>query len=162
MREGLSAVYPRLWRFSMSLTRDRALADDLAQTTCLRALDKASAFTPGTRLEAWIMTMAHRVWLNEVRARAVRQGTGVVRVEDADLPDGAPDATENIFAGEVLSEVMALPEAQRTVVMLVYVEGFKYAEAADALDVPIGTIMSRLAAARGRLKEKLPRDVAAE
>ena len=88
------------------------------------------------------------MWLNDLRAAAVRRGGGLQAVEDVDLPDPGPDAETNYFAREVLSTVNALPEAQRATVLLVYVEGFKYAEAAEILDVPIGTVMSRLAAAR--------------
>ncbi len=64
-------------------------------------------------------------------------------------------AEANIFVTEVLSQVAALPEAQKEAVMLVYVEGFSYKDAADVLDVPIGTVMSRLAAARGKLKKDM-------
>ena len=93
---------------------------------------------------------------------AVRRGNGLSLVEDEPLADPAPDAEANIFASEVFQQIGALPEAQRAVVMLVYVEGFKYKDAAEMLDIPVGTVMSRLAAARKTLKDKLPRDYAAE
>lgn len=107
--------------------------------------------------------MAQRIWLNELRANAVRKGGGLYPVEDLDLPSNDPDSETNFFTRQVLSEVNALPEAQRASVMLVYVEGFSYAEAADALDVPIGTIMSRLAAARKTIGRKMkPQSLRAE
>lgn len=107
--------------------------------------------------------MAQRIWLNELRANAVRKGGGLHPVEDLDLPSSDPDSETNYFTRQVLSEVNALPEAQRASVMLVYVEGFSYAEAADALDVPIGTIMSRLAAARKTTGSKMkPQSMRAE
>ena len=81
----------------------------------------------------------------------MRRGGGLLPVEEIELPDTAPSAEANIFARQVLSKVSELPEAQRACVMLVYVEGFSYAEAAEVLDVPIGTIMSRLATARGKV-----------
>ncbi|MDA8584927.1 RNA polymerase sigma factor [Rhodobacteraceae bacterium] len=99
--------------------------------------------------------MAQRIWLNELRAAAVRRGGGLFQVDDLDLPDTGPDTTTNILSRQVLSEVNLLPEAQRASVMLVYVEGFTYAEAADVLEVPIGTIMSRLAAARKTFGKKM-------
>lgn len=132
----------------MVLTSNKDAANDLAQATCLRALEKAGSFQPGTHLDRWLFTIAHRMWLNDLRANAVRRGGGLQAVEDIDLPDTNPDAETNFFAQEVLHIVNALPEAQRSTVLLVYVEGFKYAEAAEILDVPIGTVMSRLAAAR--------------
>ena len=75
-------------------------------------------------------------------------------IEDIELTDDRPDPESNILAREVLLEVLALPEAQRTAVVLVYVEGYSYKEAAELLDIPIGTVMSRLAAARGKLAGK--------
>ena len=148
IRDGLEAVFPRLWRYALVLTSNRAAADDLAQATCCRALEKAESYQPGTHLDRWLFTIAHRMWLNDLRANAVRRGGGLLAVEEIDLPDPAPDAETNFYAREVLSSVNALPEAQRACVLLVYVEGFKYAEAAEILDVPIGTVMSRLAVAR--------------
>lgn len=146
----------------MVLSRSRDLADDLAQAACLRALEKAEQFQPGTHLDRWVFRIAQRIWLNDLRAKAVRRGSGVVSVHDTELPEevGAPKMTAeaNIFVGEVLSQVAALPEAQRETVMLVYVEGFSYKDAAEILDIPIGTVMSRLAAARSKLAAKLDYD----
>jgi RNA polymerase sigma-70 factor (ECF subfamily) len=92
--------------------------------------------------------MAQRVWFNELRSRKVRLGGGLVPVEEIDLPANLPDAETNIFARDVLNQVNTLPEAQRQSVFLVYVEGYSYKEAAALMDIPIGTVMSRLAAAR--------------
>ena len=100
--------------------------------------------------------MARRIWLNELRADAVRRGGGLVPAED--LVDDKDDTMTNILAGEVLSKVRALPEAQRISVMLVYVEGYSYAEAAEMLEIPTGTVMSRLAAARKKLTIELGDD----
>jgi len=147
----MAEVYPRLWRYAMSLTGRRDWADDLIQTTCLRALDKADQFQPGTHLDRWMFRMAQRIWLNELRSRKVRTGGGLVPVEEIDLPDSSPGTEVNIIAREVLNRVNTLPEAQRQAVVLVYVEGFSYKEAAEIMEIPIGTVMSRLAAARKRL-----------
>lgn len=153
MQAGLPGAYPRLWRFALSLTGDRAAADDLAQATAARALEHGEKFQPGTKLEAWLFTLARRIWLNEKRAERVRRAGGLAPVEEIDISDAGPDAETNIFAREVLKRVMALPEAQRATVVLVYVEGHSYREAADILDIPIGTVMSRLAAARKTLQD---------
>ena len=151
VRDGLDRLLPRLWRFCLVLSGDRSAADDLAQATCLRALEREEQFEPGTRLDRWIFRIAQTVWLNQVRAEKVRRGGGVVPVEQAGLIDATADAESNLFANEVFSQVMALPEAQRSAVLLVYVEGYLYKEAAEHLDVPVGTVMSRLASARDRL-----------
>ena len=130
-------------------------AADLAQATALRALEKSSLFEPGTRMDSWLFKMAHRVWLNELRREAVRRGQGLVPVEEAGLPSHDGDGEETFFRGEVLSSVLGLPEAQRSTVLLVYVEGYKYAEAAEILGIPIGTVMSRLASARAALAARI-------
>lgn len=156
MRTGLGDVYPRLWRFALSLTGSRAGADDLAQKTCTRALERGEQFDPETYLDRWMLTMARRIWLNELRADAVRRGNGLIQVEEMDIAGENLSAEANIYAGEVFNAIRHLPEAQRETVMLVYVEGFAYREAAEMLDVPIGTVMSRLAAARKTIAAKFP------
>lgn len=158
MRDGLPEVFPRIWRYALVLTGRRDVADDLAQNTCLRALERADQFQPGTHLDRWMFRIAQRIWLNELRSQTVRRGGGLVAVEDANLADPGMDAETNIFVSEVLGKMNALPEAQRSTVMLVYVEGFAYREAAEVLDIPIGTVMSRLAAARARLGKELKQD----
>ncbi|MEP1519240.1 RNA polymerase sigma factor [Ascidiaceihabitans sp.] len=157
----MNAVFPRLWRYCMSLTGQRDWADDLAQVTCLRAIEQASKFQPGTHLDRWMFRMAQRVWLNELRSRKVRMGAGQVPVEDVDLIDTKPDSETNIFARDVLSQVMGLPEAQRQSVLLVYVEGYSYKDAAEIMEIPIGTVMSRLAAARRVITSSMPTEVSA-
>ena len=146
-------VYPRIWRFALALSGDRSSADDLAQATAMRAIEHAGKFQAGTSLDRWLFTIARRIWLNEKRAESVRRAGGLVPVEDFELPDTGADTEENIFAREVFSQVMALPEAQRATVLLVYVEGNSYREASEILDIPIGTVMSRLAAARKAIQQ---------
>jgi RNA polymerase sigma-70 factor, ECF subfamily len=150
---GLKPLYPRLWRYCLVLTGNRDRADDLAQSACLRAIENADKYQPGTRLDFWLFRMTQRLWLNELRSAAVRRGGGLLPVEQLDLPDHRPDPEMNLLTREVLEAVMALPEAQRSAVVLVYVEGFGYQEAAEVLDIPIGTVMSRLAAARARISK---------
>lgn len=153
----MSLAYPAVWRFCLSLTGRRDWAEDVLQATCLRAIEKAEGFEPGTHLDRWMMRIAHRIWLNELRSRKVRTGGGLVPVEDTSIADQKnPDAESNIFVSEVLSGVNKLPEAQRHSVMLVYVEGMSYREAAEIMEIPIGTMMSRLAAARKTLNAMMP------
>ncbi len=144
-------MFPRLWRYCLALTGRRDLADDLAQATCARALEKAHLFDPDTHLDRWLFRMAQRLWLNDIRAQKARP---VAAETDPDEVVSLQSSTEtNIFAREVFSKIETLPAPQRVAILLVYVEGYTYAEAAEAQDVPIGTIMSRLAAARRKLAE---------
>ncbi len=155
VKSGLKPCLARLWRYGLVLSGNRDVAPDLVQATCLRALERADQFIPGTRLDRWLFTILHSIWLNELRARRIRLGGGFVDPETLVAPGGAEQIEANIFVGEVLREVQGLPEAQRATVFLVYVEGLTYREAAEVLDVPIGTVMSRLAAARltlGKMK----------
>lgn len=149
--EGLPELLTRLWRFAYSLSGSADLADDLVQETCVRALNKAPQFEQGTRLDSWTFTILRSIWLNDLRARKVRLGAGVLPVEEIDLPDQSPTQEMNIFTSQVVEHVMALPDAQRETVFLVYAEGFSYHEASEILDIPIGTIMSRLSTARRNL-----------
>ena len=102
-----------------------------------------------------MFTIAQRTWLNEMRSEAVRRGGGLITIDEIDLPDTKPDAETNLFARQVLIQIMGLPEAQRLTVMLVYVEGFSYKEASEILDIPVGTVMSRLATSREKLATQM-------
>lgn len=149
--DGLAAHLARLWRYGLVLSGNRDTAEELVQATCVRALERRAQFQPGTRLDRWLAAILHSIWLNEVRSRKVRQGQGLVDADAVLVFDGLAHTETNIVARQVLTEVQNLPEAQRETVFLVYVEGQTYREAAETLDVPIGTVMSRLAAARARL-----------
>ena len=151
VRAGLEACLARLWRYAVVLSRTRDAADDLVQATCLRAIERADQYVPGTRLDRWLFSILRSIWLNEIRARKIREGGGLVDAEEALTSDGAKAVETNILAAEVFRLIGRLPEAQRETVLLVYGEGFSYAEAASALGIPVGTVMSRLAAARSAL-----------
>jgi RNA polymerase sigma-70 factor, ECF subfamily len=148
VRAGLAANLARLWRYALVLSGARDVADDLVQATCVRAIERADQFQSGTRLDRWLFSILRSIWLNELRARRVREGGGLVDASEALMVDGAREVETNILAAEVLRQVGGLPEAQREAVLLVYVEGLSYREAAEVLAAPIGTVMSRLAAAR--------------
>lgn len=137
------------------LTRARHSAEDLAQSACLRALERAAQFGADSHLDRWVFKIAQRIWLNELRAGAVRRGGGLVPLEEMDLADRTSDTEMNIFARQVLMAVSELPEAQASAIILVYVEGFSYKDAAEILEIPIGTVMSRLSAGRLRITAKL-------
>lgn len=151
--DGLGEHLTRLWRYGLVLSGDRDAAEDLVQATCVRALERADQFQAGTRLDRWLFSILNSIWKNELRSQKIRTGAGFVSAEEVLVGDGASEVETNIFARQVLTEVQALPEVQRETVFLVYAEGLTYKEAAETMDVPIGTIMSRLAAARAKLGE---------
>jgi RNA polymerase sigma-70 factor (ECF subfamily) len=151
VRAGLPGQLASLWRYGLVLSGNRQTAEDLVQATCVRALERSGQFTPGTRLDHWLRAILRSIWLNDLRAQRLRQGAGWVPAEDVLVFDGADAIETNILATQVLRQMRALPEAQRETLYLVYGEGLTYAEAAEALDIPVGTVMSRLAAGRARL-----------
>jgi len=158
VRSGLREHLPRLWRYGLVLARRRDVAEDLVQATCMRALERAHQFQSGTRLDRWLLAILHSIWLNEVRAQRIRAGQGFVDAEAVLTVDGAAQMDERLLAGDVLRRVGDLPEAQRAAIFLAYVEGMAYREVAEILDIPIGTVMSRLASARARLAEAFAAD----
>jgi RNA polymerase sigma-70 factor (ECF subfamily) len=151
VRAGLAAHLARLWRYGLVLSSRGDMAEDLVQATCLRALERSDQFQAGSRLDRWLFSILRSIWLNEVRARRIRQGEGVVDAETSLTFDGKKEIETNILTHQVLKEVQLLPQVQRETLFLVYVEGLTYREAAQILDVPIGTVMSRLAAVRQEL-----------
>ncbi len=156
--EQLPSLLPRLWRLALSLSGRPDLADDLVQSACQRAIEKIGQFVPGTRFDSWVFTIIVSIWKNERRAEAVRMGAGHIDASEiANLVQG-DDPEQNLYHKQVVAEVGRLPEAQRETVLLVYVEGFTYAEAAAILAIPIGTVMSRLASARTALAKRIGDD----
>ncbi|SCZ69483.1 RNA polymerase sigma factor [Epibacterium ulvae] len=151
IRAALPELYPRLWRYAIALTGRQDWGEELAQATSIRALEQHRHFKAGTHVDRWCFRLAKNIWLNELRARRVRTGNGLMPIEETEIPSTAQSAEANIFAHEVLNSIYALPEAQRVTVLLTYVEGHSYKETADILEIPIGTVMSRLAAARKSL-----------
>jgi RNA polymerase sigma-70 factor, ECF subfamily len=141
----------RMWRYALVLSRQRDVAEDLVQAACVRGIERAGQFRPGTRLDRWLFSILHSIWIDEVRSRRVRLGQGFVEADTALVLDGEHDVQTRVDANQVLRQIDALPEAQRTAVFLAYVEGYSYREIADVLSIPIGTVMSRLASGRAKL-----------
>lgn len=147
---------PRLRRFAHGLTGSAADADDLVQCTLERALEKLSQWQPGTRLDSWLYRIAQNLWIDQIRSARTR-GTAV-DVEALDSvagSDGRVTTEQQLTLRDTRRALAELPDEQRAVLMLVAVEDMSYAEAAKVLDVPVGTIMSRLSRARRALAERL-------
>ncbi len=150
----LITLLPRLRRFSLSLTGSVDASDDLVQAACERALSRFHQWRPGSSMDRWVFSILHSIWMNELRASRVRCADNCLDVEC--LPDQKSDQAEtSLRLGALERSIFKLPEAQRVVVSLVSVEGYSYKEAAEILNIPIGTIMSRLARARLALVESL-------
>lgn len=158
-----------LYTSAVSMTRNSASADDLVQETFLKAWRFWDKFTPGTSCRAWLFRIMTNTFINEYR-RWSREPFKVdfdeveERSEDkivagtpltAGLAEVEPSALDQLFSDEVKAAIESLPPYFRIVALLSDVEGFSYQEIADIIDVPIGTVRSRLSRARGMLQEKL-------
>jgi RNA polymerase sigma-70 factor (ECF subfamily) len=147
---------PRLRRYARALTGDRAAADDLVQDTLERALSRFQLWRQGSDLRAWLFTIMHNIFVNQVRSRARRYHESLETEPTAGtLHAPEPDWLE---LRDIASALSRLPHEQRVVVLLVGLEQFTYEEAAQVLGVPIGTVMSRLSRARARLRVLLGGD----
>lgn len=152
----LLALVPRLRRFARSLVRDPADADDLTQQTIERALRARAQWEPGSRLDAWTMKIMRNCWIDEVRSRKRRMQTFAPEEEaDRSGSNQLDEAGLRAEMSDVGRAIQALPPAQREVVALVLVEGMAYKEAAHLLEIPIGTLTSRLVRARQALMRML-------
>ncbi|NEX95301.1 sigma-70 family RNA polymerase sigma factor [Caulobacter sp. 17J65-9] len=142
-------LLPRLRRFARVLARDSADADDLVQVCVERALEKRALWRPGTRLDSWMYRIMKNAWIDETRSRA-RRGRVLAPPEAGEnVADASVASLETRLQAASVEEAIArLPEDQRLAVALVLIEGLSYREAAEALEVPEGTLTSRLV--RGR------------
>jgi len=149
----LEPLIPRLRRYARALTRDAQRADDLVQDTLLRGLIKQDRWEPGTNLRAWLFTLMHNQYVNDVR-RASRE-TGTIDIDDVSSSLVATtDPTASRQLHELERALGQLATEQREVILLVGLEGFSYEDAAGILAVPVGTIRSRLSRGRESLRRE--------
>jgi RNA polymerase sigma-70 factor (ECF subfamily) len=144
----LIELIPRLRRYARALVGDRSSADDLVQDTLERAWAKLHLYRHGTDLRAWLFTVMHNVHVNQVRAA---RPADPLEDEMPELAQRAPQG-DALLVRDLERAMGALPLAQRQVLLLVALEDLSYEETARALDIPIGTVMSRLARAREKLR----------
>lgn len=154
--DDMIAALPNLKRYAMSLCRRADIADDLVQTTVERAFRNRDRFDPGTKLLAWMMRILRNAWIDQTR----RNKTRGPEVELADAPEIAgTDGVRVVESRNMLQKTAdaldLLPADQRDVVIIVCVQGMTYQEAADILEIPVGTVMSRLARGRAALAQKI-------
>jgi RNA polymerase sigma-70 factor, ECF subfamily len=146
-RDEIIELLPRLRRFARAIARNPHDADDLVQITVERALRKFDQWEDETRLQNWMFGIMRNAWIDEVRTRVRRDR--VFAPEEAGENIGASSGDQDAIA--LQSALAQLPEEQRMAVGLVLLEGLSYKEAAEVLEVPIGTVTSRLARAREAL-----------
>ena len=149
--ESIVELIPRLRRYARALAGDRAAADDLVQDTLERAWAKLHLYRRGTDLLAWLFTVMHNVYVNQLRA--ARPGVQL----DEEMPELSQPAreTDALELRDLDLAIGRLPPEQREVLLLVVLEDMSYEEAAGTLGIPIGTVMSRLARAREKLRTML-------
>jgi RNA polymerase sigma-70 factor (ECF subfamily) len=155
LRQALTAVLPRLYRFGMALTGSSADTDDLVQNTCERVLRRSDQLREINRLDAWLFGIMRNIWIDEIRHRRVRRHDQIDAASDVIGEDGQANVDGRMNLAAVRRAMTALPVEQRTVLMLVCVDGLSYKEAAEVLDIPVGTIMSRLSRARQNLHDRM-------
>lgn len=147
----IEAEIPRLRRYARALTRDVVSADDLVQDCLTRALGKLHLWQEGSDLRAWLFTILHNQYVNHIR-RAVREGATVALNETEPMLSRAPQQGKRLELRDLERAIAQLPEEQRSVILLVGLEGMRYEEVAAVLDVPVGTIRSRLSRGRDALR----------
>ena len=152
-RQAVVAEIPRLRRYAIALMRDRTEADDLLHDVVLRALDKPHLWREGNNMRTWLFTIMHNLHANEMRRRS--------RMLDVVPLDAAPPRAEQasqesaVEWSELTGALGGMSTLHRQVLLLVGLEGMTYAEAAGIIDVPVGTVMSRLSRAHEELRKRI-------
>jgi RNA polymerase sigma-70 factor (ECF subfamily) len=146
-------LLPRLRRFARNLTRDPHDADDMVQIALERALTRLDQWQRDARLDSWMFKIVRNAWIDEVRSRGRRAKIFLSEESGVDVGVDTTDKESTLMS--VQAAMLRLPEEQRLAVSLVLVEGLPYKEAAEVLDIPIGTLTSRLARGREALQALL-------
>jgi RNA polymerase sigma-70 factor, ECF subfamily len=145
---------PQLRRYARALTRDLTRADDLVQSCLERALAKQHLWQPGTNLRAWLFTILHNLHVNDTRC-ALREGVRVGDETAQSIPAVSPSAVLSLELRDLGRAIALLSEEQRQVILLVGLEGMRYETVASVLDIPVGTVRSRLSRGRHALRRMM-------
>lgn len=149
---GIVEQIPRLRRYARALCQSVHAADDLVQDTLERALRKKTLWQTGSHLRPWLFTIMHNIFVNQVRY----QGRQSMTLElDENLRDASAGPESLMYAQQLRNSIGNLPGEQKEVFLLVSLEGFAYEEVATIMNVPVGTVMSRLSRAREKLRQQL-------
>ena len=138
-------------RYARALTRDERQAEDLVHDALVRAYERRSTFRPGANLRNWLLSILHNSFIDGHRRQQVelRGKTEVAQIAERTFP---AEQETSVYLQQIGRAFRALPDEQRAVLHLVAIEGLTYQEAANALGIPIGTLMSRLSRARAALR----------
>ena len=149
LRLEIVSILPRLRRFARGLTRDPDKADDIVQAACERALLRLDQVREGTRLDSWLYRIIYTRWIDKLRRRKTRHAKLVVLSKE-NIQAARSYKAENglVIALDIKKALEKLPGEYRAAITLVSVEGYSYAEAASVLDIPVGTVASRVVRAR--------------
>ncbi len=150
LRSQLIEYLPRMRRFAHGLVRDPDQADDLVQEACERALERLHQFRAGSRLDSWLYRIIHTRWIDGLRKNKTRSAHLTLLKRSAGESSRTSHAQSSGIeaAMDAKSALAMLPEDQRAAILLVVIEGYSYAEAASVMNVPAGTVASRVARAR--------------
>lgn len=165
LRAAIADRLPRLRRFAAALAGTVAAGDDLVQDACERALQRAGELRDATRLDGWLYSIIRNLWIDETRSRRVRRHEDLDAAASIIGEDGEAVGESRITLQAVRRCLGEMSADHRAVLVLVCVDGFSYKQASEVLDVPTGTVMSRLSRARQELRDRLEKptrsDVAA-
>jgi len=149
--DNVLAQLPPLSRYALALTRDETAAEDLVHDALVRAYERRGTFRSGGNLRTWLLSILHNVFIDGRRQRAAEQRREEEFTQLAEV--AVPSHQESaVRLQQIRRAFLCLPKEQRAVLHLVVVESLPYQEAADALGIPVGTLMSRLGRARGALR----------
>ena len=149
----IAELTPQLRRYARVLMRgDVQLADDLVQDCIERGLQRLGLWQRGTNLRAWLFTIMHNLYVNQAKRKV--NGPQFVALEELDR-DGPQRADSEALVSDIQQALNSLPADQREIILFVSIEGMKYQEVAQILDIPEGTVMSRLSRARQQLRTRL-------
>lgn len=162
MKKDLIALLPRLRRFACTMTKSPADADDLVQEACIRALMRQDQWNPAYPLDRWVFRILRNLWIDEVRKRQVRIGEGQIPADETTELVSSETGEARFAERELQQKIASLPNELALVILVVSVEGYTYKEAAELLDVPVGTVMSRLHRARKQLAHDIVETVEAQ
>jgi len=152
-------ILPRLRRFILSLTHGAECSDDLVQETCVRALAHLHQWQPGSRLDSWMFRIARNLWIDQLRAEKFRGETvDIETVHHLLSSDGQLLAENRIVLAELRRDIAELAVEQRSVLNFVWLHGLSYKETGRILNLPAGTVMSRIARVRGVLQKFMDPD----
>lgn len=156
LRREIVSFLPRLRRFARGLARDPDKADDLVQAACRRALERLDQVREGTRIDSWLYRIIYTRWIDKVRRGKTRSAHLVVLAgEEVPAAANAKAAKDLATALDIKNALAKLPAEHHAAITLVSVEGYSYEEAASVLEVPVGTVASRVARARTMLGKML-------